>query len=274
MAKQKPSRRAKPEAESESEKPSLDPSTAADESIQSGKRPGELRNNRKPKKIPALSEAQLADLLALPDGYPRRPDSSSERLLCESREAIDLAVKHKAKLFKKARLDKSIIDTLKARREALRVAEHAVRGNLDRTSSRAHAQLRKEGRRLVSDCVAALDYFAKSAKVEEGLATVTRGDEDQLLIEDLRTCAQLVDQAGDALARSDLPKGASDKCRASAIELSQTSQATTEPSPFDHVPVRNRAYWYLRDAVSAVAAAGCYVFRDDPKRLLAFTALR
>lgn len=272
MAKQKLGRKAK--VETESEKPSLDPSTAPDENVQSATRPAEPADKRKAKKIPALSEAQLADLLALPDGYPRRPDASSERLLCESRAALELAVKHKAKLFKKARLDKSIVETLKARREALRVAEHALRGNLDRTSSRAHAQLRKEGSRLVSHCVAALDYFVKSAKVAEGLATITRGDEDHLLIEDLRTCAQLVDQAGDALAKADLPKGASEKCRASAIELSQTSQAATEPSPFDHVPVRNRAYWSLRDVVSTVAAAGRYVFRDDPKRLLAFTALR
>jgi hypothetical protein len=229
---------------------------------------------RKVKKVPALSEAQLADLLALPDGYPRRPDASTDRLLCEAREAIALVSKHRAKLVKKAGLDKAMLDTLKTRREALRVAEHAVRANLERSASRSHGELRKRGRSLVSDCVAALEYFAKSAEVESGLAKITRGEEDASLIEDLRTCAQLLDQAGEALAKADLPKNAADKCRATSIELSQTSSAAVEPSPFDHEPVRNRAYWYLRDAVSEVAAAGRYVYRDDPKRLLAFTALR
>jgi hypothetical protein len=231
-------------------------------------------DKRKVKKVPALSEAQLADLLALPDGYPRRPDASTERLLCESREAIALVSKHKAKLVKKAGLDKAILDTLKARREALRVAEQAVRGNLERSSSKSHIELRKRGRSLVADCVAALEYFAKSAEIEAGLAKITRGEEDAALIEDLRSSAQLCDQAGSALDKADLPKNAADKCRATAIELSQTSSAAVEPSPFDNEPVRNRAYWYLRDVVSEVAAAGRYVFRDDPKRLLAFTALR
>lgn len=231
-------------------------------------------DKRKVKKVPALSEAQLADLLALPDGYPRRPDASTDRLLCEAREAIALTAKHKAKLVKKAGLDKAIVDTLKARREALRVAEHALRANLEHSSSKSHIELRERGRRLVSDAVAALEYFAKSTAVETGLAGITRGEEDAALIEDLRSAAQLLDQAGEALVKADLPKNAADKCRATAIELSQTSSAAAEPSPFDHEPVRNRAYWYLRDAVSEVAAAGRYVFRDDPKRLLAFTALR
>ncbi len=226
------------------------------------------------KKVPALSEAQLADLLALPDGYPRSPDASTKRLLCEAHEAIALVSRHKSKLAKKAGLDKAMLDTLKARREALRVAEHAVRAHLERSSSRSHCELRKRGRSLVSDSIAALEYFAKSSEVEAGLAKITRGEEDGALIEDLRSTAQLVDLAGEALAKADLPKNAADKCRATAIELSQTSSAAVEPSPFDHEPVRNRAYWYLRDAVSEVAAAGRYVFRDDPKRLLAFAALR
>jgi hypothetical protein len=222
------------------------------------------------KKVPALSEAQLADLLALPDGYPRSPDASTKRLLCEAHEAIALVSRHKSKLAKKAGLDKAMLDTLKARREALRVAEHAVRAHLERSSSRSHCELRKRGR-CSPDSIAALEYCEEQRGQP---ASPSARREDGALIEDLRSTAQLVDLAGEALAKADLPKNAADKCRATAIELSQTSSAAVEPSPFDHEPVRNRAYWYLRDAVSEVAAAGRYVFRDDPKLLLAFAALR
>ncbi len=93
------------------------------------------------------------------------------------------------------------------------------------------------------------------------------------LIDDLKKLAALLDENQKALARADLPKHPADRARGLAESLSRGSaDRGVDPVGAAAMSLRNRAFWWLREAMDAVRSAGRYVYRKQPKLLVAFRA--
>ncbi|HEY8076838.1 MAG TPA: hypothetical protein VIF62_22080, partial [Labilithrix sp.] len=97
------------------------------------------------------------------------------------------------------------------------------------------------------------------------------------LVDDLLKLADLVEENASRLRKADLPKDASNRARSLAESIGQSAAArpverSGGQAGADLLALRNRAFWYLREAMDAVRDAGRYVFRNEPKKVALFRA--
>jgi hypothetical protein len=237
-----------------------------------GKNKGEATSTKKApgKKVPAKKKAPGAEP---GEGYAHPIDVPVADLCQEARELEAVVARMGTKLVEGSRLDPALCEALKPRRKLLEEKEQDwLAHRLASSSGRKVALQRAE--RLKKDMIAALRYFlhrdeAVQARVDNILPGTGLAD----LIDDLQKLAALLRENADALARADLPSDATTRAEELARILGHDevarSLATSEEGR--HLQdQRNRAFWYLREAMDEIRAAGRYVFRNDPRRLALF----
>ncbi|HEU4535417.1 MAG TPA: hypothetical protein VFS00_14915 [Polyangiaceae bacterium] len=214
-------------------------------------------------------------LLALPEAYAAAPDYSVVTILHETRAIEAILQRYGKDLLSGTKLDRKTPAEIGARREALEAAERAWLAARESEAPRSVTLLRKEAEGLVRDVAAALRYFLEhDAGVQRRIGAVREGAGDADRIEDLRHCAELIEEHAEALRRADLPKSAARRCRELAQELAAAAaeRDAGRGGALAAQALRNRAYWHLRELMDEIRAAGRYVFRHEPKRLTLFRA--
>ncbi|MCS6898235.1 MAG: hypothetical protein RMJ98_00675 [Myxococcales bacterium] len=219
------------------------------------------------------SAKKKAPEVELGEGYADPIDIPVADLCQEARELEVIVAKMGTKLVESSRLDPELCAALKPRRKLLEEREQEWLAHR-LSSSSGRKEMIQKAERLKKDIIAALRYFlhqdeAVQARVDNILPGTGLAD----LIDDLQKLATLLRENAAALARADLPKDAATR----AEELAQTlghdevvrSLVTSEESRRLQ-DRRNRAFWYLREAMDEIRAAGRYVFRNDPRRLALF----
>jgi hypothetical protein len=213
-------------------------------------------------------------LLELPERYAAPPDHSAVTMLHEARALEAVLRKHGKALLSGTKLDRDAPVELERRRWALEDAEEAWHEAREARASRAATRLRKECEGLVRDVVAAARYFlAHDEGVQRVVDAIRENESDTELVADLVRCADLLDAHAEALKKADLPKKAAKHCRELSAEFAEASaERPSEPGDgeVEVEALRNRAYWHLNELIDEIRAAGRYVFRHEPKRLVLF----
>lgn len=226
------------------------------------------------KKKSALTAAQRQELLELDPAYEAPIDHPVATTLQEARELEAALSKLGKELYKKSRLSKDVAASLPARRALLDAAESAW--TAVRTlplSSDLRAQ-RKDAEALKRDAIAALRYFlAGDEDVERRVDAIVLGTGVADLVSDLNQLGELLEQHRAQLARADLPKNAPKRARELAEALgSGLAERAVDPEGGAVMALRNRAFWWLREAMDEIRDAGRYVYRDERKVLALFRA--
>lgn len=253
---------------------------------QAGSKAGEkgAKGSKAPKGSKAGSKAALGgritgdeaeSLRALGSAYEARPDVGVKTLLDQARDLRKVAAKDVAALTKGTDLEAGGVDALAVRADLLERAEDDWDDLRTRRAEASLVEARAAAEALKRPATRALRYFLRAdAEVEARLDEIAQGSGDADLVDDLRRLANLVDAAGDALAKAkDLPNDAATQLRAAAEALGDASSgaaASTEAG--DALALRNRAFWWLRESMDEVRAAGRYVFADDARRLSKYRA--
>lgn len=221
-----------------------------------------------------LTAAQRAELLALAPAFDAPIDRNIAETQQEAQELQSVLQKLGKEIYAKSTLEKAVGGSLEARRELLEIAEAAWTEHRNASLSKSLREVRAEAEELKRDAIAALRHFR-----EEDSAVLTRVEAIVLgtglpdLIDDLKKLAVLLDENQKELVRADLPKHPADRARGLAESLSRGSaDRTIDPVGAAAMSLRNRAFWWLRAAMDAVRSAGRYVYRKQPKLLVAFRA--
>ncbi|MDC0680960.1 hypothetical protein [Sorangium atrum] len=224
------------------------------------------------KKKSTLTAAQRQELLDLDPAYEAPIDHPVSDTLQEARELEVALSKLGKEIYKKSRLSKEVGTSISARRDLLAAAESAwTEVRTLPLSSDLRAQ-RKDAEALKRDAIAALRYFlAADEEVERRVDGIVLGTGVADLVSDLSQLAELLEQHRDALARADLPKRAPERARELAAALSSgAAERAVDPQGNAAMALRNRAFWWLREAMDDIRAAGRYVYRDERKVLALF----
>lgn len=212
-------------------------------------------------------------LRELPAAYEAPPDASVVTALHEARALEVIVGKYGEALLSGTRLRRKTPAELGARRRALERAEAAWLAARESRATRAISRLRDESEGLVRDVSAAARYFLEHDEgVQRRVDAMREGVGDAERADDLERCAELLEGHAEALKKADLPKGASGLCRELSGELARAA-AERRAGPDEGAAaraLRNRAYWHLRELMDEIRAAGRYVFRHEPKRLVLF----
>lgn len=221
-----------------------------------------------------LTPAQRAELLALDPSFDAPIDRNVAETQQEARDLQAVLARLGKEIYAKSNLEKAVGGSLEARRKRLELAEAAWTEHRNASLSKSLREVRADAEELKRDAIAALRHFC-----EEDSAVLTRVEAIVLgagiadLIDDLRKLAVLLEENARALARADLPKHPADKAHALAESLSRGSaDRSIDPVGAAAMSLRNRAFWSLREAMDAVRSAGRYVYRKQPKVLVAFRA--
>jgi hypothetical protein len=232
------------------------------------------------KKAPATKrDKRTVDLGALDAArYGRSPDISVAKQLHAVKVLHAHAKKNAAALVAGSKLERSDIDELGERLALLDASETEWLALRKRTAPKEITRSRALGVKLRSSAVRALRYFVSDdAEVQARLNAIQEGDGDVDLIDDLRKSADLLDEHAEAIAKDkQLPKERGAALRTVADELEAgVLDRDTSPEARAAREHRNRAFWWLQDAVSRVRSAGQYVFEEEPTLYALFTdALR
>ena len=238
------------------------------------------RKTKKRGKKPASSaarpftNAQLNALHGLED-YSERPIGSHiAEVLQEARALEALVARYGKKLRAGSRLDARTMTSLGERRALLEVAEKTWLTEHLSLASRAVRKTRAEAELFKRDVIAALRYFvADDEALQRRIDAIPLGTAMPGLCDDLKNLAPVLVGVGAALKKAALPKNAAAKCIALSEALAPAAAEMATDVPADHLRLlRNRAYWYLRQAMDAIRAAGRYVFRNEPALLVQFRA--
>jgi hypothetical protein len=213
-----------------------------------------------------------ATLLALPEEYTEPIDRPVEVLLAEARDLERVVKKFAGRLHARSLLDPAVTGSLARRRKHLEDAEDAWAAHRGFLFAVAHDEPRAEAEQLKSDAIAALRYFvADDAETQRRLDSIAPGVGLADLIQDLRRLSNLLEMHADRLARADLPRDAAVHARTLADRLQASgTEIVGDPTGMELMALRNRAFWWLRDALDEVRAAARYVFRNEPEPLLHF----
>jgi hypothetical protein len=221
-----------------------------------------------------LSAAQRAALLALSADFDAPIDRNVAETQQEARSLESTLAKLGKEIYAKSNLSKEVGQSLEARRGTLEIAEAAWTEHRNASLSKSLREVRAEAEELKRDAIAALRHFR-----EDDSAVLTRVEAIVLgagiadLIDDLRKLAVLLDENEKQLSRADLPRHPADRARGLAESLSRGSaDRAVDPVGAAAMSLRNRAFWSLREAMDAVRSAGRYVYRKQPKLLVAFHA--
>ncbi|WP_437872135.1 hypothetical protein [Sorangium sp. So ce363] len=244
---------------------------AASDADMQGEKPS-AEPQRGGKKKSTLTAAQRQELLDLDPAYEAPIDHPVSDTLQEARELEVALSKLGKEIYKKSRLSKEVGTSISARRDLLAAAESAwTEFRTLPLSSDLRAQ-RKDAEALKRDAIAALRYFlATDEDVERRVDGIVLGAGVADLVSDLNQLAELLEQHRDALARADLPKRAPERARELAAALSSgAAERAVDPHGNAAMALRNRAFWWLREAMDEIRAAGRYVYRDERKVLALF----
>jgi hypothetical protein len=205
-------------------------------------------------------------LFALPDSYARHPDRPVADILQEANELVAIVKKHGKALYAKTRLDKRVAESLKARRSALASAESDWAKHRAKTTPKGLRALREEAEALKHDAIAALRYFVEEDEdVQAELDAIVVGTGLPDLIDDLEKLGSLLADHAAALKKADLPKKAASRARELARTLGEgTAAHATDREGAALLALRNRAFWFAREAMEAIRSAGRYAFRSEP----------
>ena len=222
----------------------------------------------------AITAAQRASLLALDPAFDAPIDRNIAETQQEARELQAVLGKVGKEIYARSNLDKATAQSLEARRSLLEAAESTWADHRDAALSKSLRAVRAEAEELKRDTIAALRHFRENdSNVQSRVDDIVLGSGLPDLIDDLKKLAALVDESGTRLARADLPAHPADKARGFAESLSRGSaDKAIDPAGAELMSLRNRAFWSLREAMDAVRSAGRYVYRKQPKILVAFRA--
>jgi hypothetical protein len=234
-----------------------------------------------PQKSASLGQQEQSDLLALSSEYEQAIDASVSDVLQEAREIEAVVKTHGTALHKKSDLDPNLSASVAARRKVLDACEGVWFTQRIALTPEEKRTLRQEAETLKRDAVASLRFFLrKNNDVQRKVSAIQEGTGLADLLDDLSKLADLLEEHQVALAKADLPGGATPAdaaLRAREIEelLGETAatEKTSQESAEKHA-LRNRAFWFLREAMDEIRAAGRYVFRNQPKLLSLFRATR
>ncbi len=220
----------------------------------------------------AISAAQRTALLALDPSFDSPLDRNVAETQQEARELQAVLGKLGKDIYAKSNLEKATGSSLEARRSVLETTEAAWTEHRNATLSKSLREVRAEAEELKRDTIAALRHFCEAdSAVQSRVDAIIPGTDLPDLIDDLKKLATLLDESGARLARADLPKHPSDEARGYAESLSRGSaDRAVDPLGSAVMSLRNRAFWFLREAMDAVRSAGRYVYRKQPKILVAF----
>jgi hypothetical protein len=226
------------------------------------------------KKKPALTTAQRELLLALDDTFASPIDHPVAETLQESRELEVVIRKLGNELYKKSKLSKKVATSLAARRALLETSEALWTDSRALTLPSDLRALRVQAENLKRDAIAALRHFREDDEaVQRRVDAIILGAGTADLIDDLKKLAVLLEEHSDALTKADLPPHAPKRARAIAEALGGgAAERVMDPDGSTAMELRNRAFWWLREAMDAIRSAGRYVYRGDPKRLILFRA--
>jgi hypothetical protein len=244
----------------------------------SGKKTGKGKNKEEAtskKKAPTKKSAAKKKAPGAEPGedYAYPIDVPVVELCQESRELEAVVAQMGARLVEGSRLDPGLCEALKPRRKLLEEKEQDWLAHRLASSSGRKVAL-QQAERLKKDMIAALRYFlhrdeAVQARVDNILPGTGLAD----LIDDLQKLAALLRENAAALARADLPPDAADRAEelARLLGLDEVARSLATSEEGRHLQdQRNRAFWYLREAMDEIRAAGRYVYRNDPRRLALF----
>ena len=222
----------------------------------------------------AITAAQRTALLALDPAFDAPIDRNIAETQQEARELESVLGKIGKDIYARSNLDKEVARSLEARRLLLEITESAWAERRDAALSKSLRGVRADAEDLKRDLIAALRHFRENdSNVQSRVDDIIPGSGLPDLIDDLKKLAALVDESGTKLARADLPTHPADKARGYAESLSRGSaDKAIDPEGSALMSLRNRAFWHLREAMDAVRSAGRYVYRKQPKILVAFRA--
>jgi hypothetical protein len=221
-----------------------------------------------------LTPAQRASLLALPAIFDSPIDRNVADTQQEARALESSLEKLGKEIYAKSNLSKEVGQSLEARRKLLELTESAWTEHRNASLSKSLREVRAEAEDLKRDAIAALRHFCEEdSAVQARVEAIVLGAGLPDLIDDLKKLAALLDENQKELVRADLPKHPADRARGLAESLSRGSaDRTIDPVGATAMSLRNRAFWSLREAMDAVRSAGRYVYRKQPKLLVAFRA--
>lgn len=221
-----------------------------------------------------ITAAQRAQLLALDPSLDAPIDRNVAETQQEARQLESVLAKLGKDIYARSNLQKAVGSSLEARRSLLEIAESSWTDHRNAALSKSLREVRAQAEELKRDIIAALRHFqAGDGDVQSRVDAILPGTDLPDLIDDLKKLAKLVDESGTKLSRADLPKHANDKARGYAESLSRGSaDRAVDPRGAELMSLRNRTYWFLREAMDAVRSAGRYVYRKQPKLLVAFRA--
>src|SRR5262245_26697828 len=218
-------------------------------------------------------EKGAALLAALDASYARSPDRKVEQVMEEARLLIRVVKDEGKKLLDGTRIDKKLLRSLPDRGELLEEMDARWARELGQRAKKPARKAAKEAEALRADMVAALRYFLDGdAGVQAQVDVIQEGSGLADLVDDLGKLAGLVERHARSLEKAGLD-GAPVRARELADLLGETRAAERSEAAFsDALGLRNRAFWYLREAMDEIRAAGRYAFRHDSKALVAFRA--
>jgi hypothetical protein len=242
--------------------------------VKEEKASSDKRSSGAKKKKGGLTSAQRETLLALDASCEASIDHPVVDTLQEARELSAAERKLGKALYKKSKLTRAVGKSLPDRRALLEAAEAAWTDARTRGLTSDLREARKEAEGLKRDALAALRHFLEDDEaVQKRVDAIVPGTGVAGLVDDLQRLAGLMDEQGAALAKAELPKDAPTQARALAEQLGTgTAERAVDPERQEAQALRNRAFWWLREAMDEIRSAGRYVYRDDPKLLALFRA--
>lgn len=217
-----------------------------------------------------------AALLALEASYAEGINVPVATILLEAQELQGVLGKLKKRLLSGSRLQESLLDGLGTRIEALDGAEGRWSEHRTLLLAGNKKKLRAEAEELRSDAIAALRHFAPGApRTQAQLDLIVEGSGIADLIEDLKKLQPLLRSHSGELEKAQLPPKAGERLLALARALEEaSSEAAGERVSSDEarqaLALRNRAYWWLREALDEIRECGRYVFRKEPDKARLF----
>lgn len=245
----------------------------------STKRKAASTTNRPATKKVARAPAGLAApvqkvLLGLDLAFEAPPDVAVKDVLHEARDLAADTAKIEGVLIAGSELKKGARAELLRREE---VCDHAERAWLQVRRVNISEMLiksRDEAEKQKRSAFSALRYFCRAdADVQRRLDGIAEGSGDADLIDDVEKLADLVEENLALLKKADLPKNPVKVLTAARDALADAAagRAGGVEALTAH-KLRNRAFWWLREQLDEVRAAGRYVYRNDPKMLVLFRA--
>lgn len=217
-----------------------------------------------------------AELLALPDSYAAPTDVPVADIAYEGRELQGLMTRLGKQLLERSRLEASLLDQLPQRIAALDAAEGAWAEIRAMQLPSAKKKLRTSAEALRGRVIEDLRHFVPAdTELQVRLNKVVEGRGIADLIDDLKKLAPLFAANRAKLTRSTLPSNTDEELRAQATALEEATreqavEAVETREAGAAQELRNRAYWYLREAIDEIRVCGVHACRDNPRLVKLF----